>query len=620
MVAAEDAKAQGPPGGLAGSVGRALRARSEEVAERVVARWRASLGDGEADPDVEAGIRRVAALGVRAIADLLAQGDVSPAFDPGRPRESLAAKGVVTLSIVTKLHLAWREGCLEAIGEEAARLGAPRAELDACLAVLESVFEVSVERMARRFEATRAELEAELAARRSRLEDQALHDPLTGLANRALLIDRLDHAIRGMDRRKGAPAVLFVDLDDFKSVNDSVGHAAGDRALLAVADRLRAAVRPGDTLARLGGDEFVVLCEGLGDPAGEARTVAGAVLDALQAPFSLEGRDVRVGASIGVAAAAPGDHAEALLEHADLAMYHAKRRGTGRVAVYDPGIDRQATRRAELSAALGGAAAAGQMSLAYQPVVALATRRPIAREALLRWHHPRFGTVPPAEFVPLAVDTGRIVALGEWALARACEDCARWRAAAPDVAAPDVAVLVNVSGRQLMAPGFAGGVAAALARGHLAPGALTLEVPEGDLLGARSEALAVLAHVRATGVRIAVDDFGAGDASLSWLARLPIDAVKVGRGVVSALGHGDRASVVVEAMAHAARTLGLDLVAQGVETDAQLERLTALGFDAAQGYLLGDPVVPDQGASPPPDPPGEAPGSEALVPGALRRG
>jgi diguanylate cyclase (GGDEF)-like protein len=584
MVATSDTGPAPPHRGPAPEIGMALRARAADIAERIVHQWRETrAADPERDQAFVEDLRRLAAEGVLAIAQYLVTGD--PASAIRAPHRSWVALGVVTLSRVTKLYLGFRQSCSEAVEAEAARLGSPRGVVDACLAIVDLAFDVSLSRMAQRYETTRGELERKLEEDRALLEHRALHDPLTGLANRALLLDRLDHAIGAARRRDGRPTVLFLDLDDFKGVNDASGHAVGDAVLAAVAERLHTVVRSSDTVARLGGDEFIVMCEDVGEPRSEGLVLAERVRRALQEPFDVGERPVHVSASIGVASAEPEESAESLLARADQAMYQAKQHGRDRVEAYHPAMDRQATRRAELASALHRAVAADQLRVAYQPVFSLPARAMVSREALLRWDHPRLGTVPPAEFVPVAEQNGLIGDVGNFVLRRACEDCAVWRASQD----PGTGVAVNVSGRQLESAAFTQQVVAALGESGLPAGALTLEVTETVLMGRRGDARADLDRLGALGVRIGLDDFGIGASSLSWLARLPLHVVKVDRSFAAALGQSDRAKVIVEAMVNLSHTLGLDVVVKGVETETQLEWLAGVGCDAVQGYLLGHP-------------------------------
>jgi len=587
--ARDDPQAAAPaPGGPAPEIGLALRDRCSEICDSQVAHWETEEGRSGLLATVAADICRATRAGTLAVADFLVTGEI---VTKARSEEWDVAgeaplAGRITLSTLTKLYVHWRADCEEVIRQEVQARGVGREVLDRCLQVLQIGFDTSLVRMARRFELTRHRLEEQLAEHQARLEHQALHDPLTGLANRALLLDRIQHALKRAQRRTTGAAVLFMDLDYFKAVNDASGHSVGDQLLLGVAQRLQGVVRPTETIARLGGDEFVVLCEDLRDPVPDALAVAQRVTERLDEPFVVGDREIVVAASIGVAPAGPGDTAEHLLGRADQAMYRAKQLGRGRVEVYDPSIDRQQTRRAEMVAALRRAVVDGQLRLVYQPITDVTSRKVLAREALLRWQHPTFGTVAPSEMIPLAESTGLITAIGRWVLETACADCAAWRSDGE----ADVGVTVNVSGLQLSSGKFVADVEAALKASGLPPDALTVEVTETFLMTDRADARDGLDRVRALGVRIAIDDFGTGYSSLSWLARLPVDVVKIDRSFVAVLGLVDRQSAIVDAMIHLAHTLGLSVVAEGVETDGQLMHLERLGCNAAQGFLLGYPA------------------------------
>jgi len=419
----------------------------------------------------------------------------------------------------------------------------------------------------------------------ARLRHDALHDPLTGLPNRTLFLDRLALALRRAQREPGpACAVLFLDLDRFKLVNDSLGHAAGDRLLRAAAGRLARAVRPGDTVARLGGDEFVVLLEGA-QGAREAAGVAERIQRALAAPLVVEGRELRASASIGIAAATADATPEDVVRDADLAMYRAKAEGPGRQAGYDAGLRDAALARLDAEAALRRALDTGELTVHYQPVAAAADGRIAGVEALVRWP----GGLAPRELLALAEDTGLILALGDWVLREACRAVAAWRAR-PGHAG--LVLGVNVSARELADPELPTRVRAALAAAGLPPDALRLEVGERALTQDPEGVLAVLGRLRdEAGVAAQIDDFGAGAASLRTLHRFPGTAIKLDR---SFLQDPD-AEAVLRAVAGLARTLGLEVVAEGVETPAQRVRAQALGCGLVQGYAIAAPL-PAEGA------------------------
>jgi diguanylate cyclase (GGDEF)-like protein/PAS domain S-box-containing protein len=404
------------------------------------------------------------------------------------------------------------------------------------------------------------------------LAHRALHDPLTGLPNRALFGDRLALALRRRARSgTGTVAVFFLDVDRFKLVNDSLGHDVGDALLLEVAARLEAAVRPADTVARLAGDEFTVLCE---DVAGELEAVAIAqrIVDLFVAPFVAGEREVNVSTSVGVALSSGrgGASAEALIRDADAAMYRAKERGKARFELFDATLRAHALHRLELEEELRGAVERGELRVYYQPQVELGRTEPVAFEALVRWEHGARGLLTAEEFVPLAEESGLIVALGEHVLREACAEAAR-RA---------LPVCVNVAARQLGDPELPARVEAVLAEAGLAAPLLCLEIAEAALTPDRAAVVCGLADL---GVRLAVDDFGAGAASLALLRDWPVELVKLDRALVA----GD--AEVLGAVVALARALGLDVVAEGVETPAQLAVLERVGCRRAQGFLLGAP-------------------------------
>jgi diguanylate cyclase (GGDEF)-like protein len=419
-----------------------------------------------------------------------------------------------------------------------------------------------------------------------RLVHRAYHDPLTGLPNRARLLDRLEQALARAGRRGEPVALLFLDLDRFKLVNDRLGHAAGDRLLIAVADRLQRCVRPGDTVARLGGDEFTILLDGLAD-ATESERLAAEIATALEAPFALDGQEVAITASIGVAVAEPGRIIAPadLLRDADVAMYRAKARGKARYELFEPAMGDGAREWAVLAADLRRALEQGALELAYQPVVELASGRIAAVEVLARWEDPTRGPIPPDDFVPLAEEVGLIAPLGQWVLGEACRQARAWQDALPE---PPV-VAVNLSPRQFQQPGLVEDVAEALRTTGLAPHLLALEITEGAMIADADEAVATLRQLKGLGVRLVIDDFGTGYSSLTYLQRLPVDQLKVDRQFVAGLGHDAGDAAIVTAVVGLARTLGLGVVAEGVETAEQAVRLRELGCSLGQGFYFGRP-------------------------------
>jgi diguanylate cyclase (GGDEF)-like protein/PAS domain S-box-containing protein len=423
---------------------------------------------------------------------------------------------------------------------------------------------------------------------RSRLEQelahQAFHDSLTSLANQALFRDRVDHALARSARGPGRLAVLFIDLDDFKTVNDSLGHTAGDEFLIAAADRLQTCLRAGDSAARLGGDEFAVLLEDLVSER-EAEEVAGRILDALQERFPIDGHDVLLSASVGIAFASRGTTCDQILRNADLAMYTAKRRGKHRFETYHENMHARALDRLEREGALRRGLERGELVVEYQPVVVLPTGTVVGVEALVRWDHPERGRLGPNEFVELAEETGLIGELGRQVLVAACHQAARWRQGHP---AANLSVNVNVSPRQLHDDDFIEQVRESLRETGLSPGGLVLEITETAMMHDIDATIERLLALKALGVRLAVDDFGTGYSSLSYLQRFPVDSLKIDRAFVSAIGTNDVS--LTPAILSLARTLGLTAVAEGVETSVQADALSALGCDLAQGYYFSRPV------------------------------
>lgn len=433
----------------------------------------------------------------------------------------------------------------------------------------------------------------------SQLRHQAFHDALTGLPNRLLLADRLGQAARraGRDRAR-RPAVLALDLDRFKAVNDSLGHAAGDGVLVEAARRLGAAVRAGDTAARLGGDEFAVIVDGgAADGGAAALRVAERLLDAFARPFTVEGRELRLGASIGVALLADEATArpEDLLRDADAALFRAKARGGARYALFDERMHADALDRIELETDLrrtlerADGTVEGELTLHFQPLVALADGTVVGAEALARWRHPRRGAVGPDVFVPLAERTGLIHPLGRWALKAACAQAAAWERATAAGPRRRLRVAVNVSTRQLSRPGFADEVMAALAEADLHPRALELELTEGVLLERTPDVVNALDRLASAGVGLVIDDFGTGYSSLGYLRDLPIGSLKIDRGFVRGLPGSESSEAIVDAILALGARLGLAVTAEGVETEAQADFLRARGCPLAQGYLFGRP-------------------------------
>ncbi len=432
-------------------------------------------------------------------------------------------------------------------------------------------------------------LAQELAERRraeGRLAYQATHDPLTGLPNRVLFLDRLGQALARSRRDDAACAVLFLDLDNFKVVNDTLGHDAGDRLLVAVADRLRRCLRDGDTLGRQGGDEFTVLLERVVD-VEHASEVARRLACALEPPIALEGQVYRITASIGMVVSTP-EHArpDDLLRDADIAMYRAKAAGGADYMIFDPAMQEQLVARLALERDLRDALDRGEFSVQYQPIVDLATGQIAEAEALVRWRHPLRGNVPPDTFIPVVEETGLIVPLGRWVLQQSCQRAQSWN----DLGYP-LTVAVNLSAREFQQADLTMVVAEALRDAGLAPQHLRLEITERLAMRDAPATAATLATLRALGVQVAIDDFGTGYSSLAYLKRFPVDALKIDRSFVAGMGENAEDTAIVGATIGLARTLGLAVVAEGVETMTQAAQLRTLGCTSAQGYYFARPLA-----------------------------
>ena len=495
--------------------------------------------------------------------------------DPNFPRKDLGVRGAFAFPI----HA---DGELYAVLEF---FTAPAVPPD--LALLEVMTQIG-RQLGRVLERIRAH---------AQIAHQATHDSLTGLANRLLFSDRLELALARAKRHSSLAALLFLDLDRFKDVNDTLGHSVGDRLLTAVAARLQAALRATDslgrfgdediTVARFGGDEFVVLCEDLASEAGAVR-VAERIQQALLTPFLLERTEHVVTASIGIVlASGAGRGAEGLLRDADIAMYRAKERGPGQWEIFDEALRDRALARVATERALREALDAGQLRLHYQPIVSLDSGAMESVEALVRWEHPERGLVPPGEFIPIAEESALILQIGAWTLREACEQAAAWRGRFGGEA--PLPVSVNVSARQLGQPELPEIVRRTLADTGLSADDLAIELTETALIEESSVPAASLRELKALGVKIVLDDFGTGFSSLSHLQRFPIDALKIDRAFVMNLGAGEDDSAIVRAIAAMATALGLEVVAEGVETAEQAEQARSLGCGWAQGYHFARP-------------------------------
>ncbi len=423
---------------------------------------------------------------------------------------------------------------------------------------------------------------------RHRLARQALHDPLTGLANRTLLRSHLEHALAALDRHRQTTALLFCDLDGFKEVNDRLGHSAGDALLVAMANRLQTAVRGHDTVSRFGGDEFVILCTDL-DSVRDVTVIAERLAETMREPIVFDGERVHVSVSIGVSVFDHPDVAvDTLLEEADLAMYRAKEQGRNRVEFYSAALREQASQRARVESELADALERGEFEIYYQPRVRLANEAVDGVEALVRWHHPSRGILTPSDFLETAEESGLMPELGGWALEQAACQVTRWREEHPS--AKDLSLTVNVSLAQLRDVDTVERIAGVLEATGLPPEALCLDIAELALVDDTPTTIQTLHDLKNLGIRLAVDGFGTGWSPLSYLSRVPVDILNIDRRFISHLdAPGDNQAVVTAAMS-LARSLGLEVVAHGVERDAQATALRALGYERAQGYRFHEPI------------------------------
>jgi diguanylate cyclase (GGDEF)-like protein len=499
----------------------------------------------------------------------------------------LAAQRAAPLNEVTKRCLRWCDAAEDVVRETAVALDLSLEVLARALSMLQRSLNVTLVRMCESFETERLLAHEELTRRQEELAFMATHDSLTGLPNRTLILDRIEQMLVRTRRHHTPVAALFVDLDNFKSINDTLGHAAGDELLQAVAARLDGAVRATDTLGRLGGDEFIVIAEELSLAAGP-ELIADRLLEALKQPFTLgKGDDattVTVTASVGIAAGdrlSPGD----LLRDADIAMYRAKWDGRNRHVVFEAGMQDTVQRRMELEMDLRVALANDEFRLVYQPTFDLRDMSPTGLEALIRWDSPSRGVVQPDDFIPLLEETGLITEIGKWVLEQACRQGAAWRQAGYEIS-----MAVNVSGRQLDTDEFVDNVRDALSHSGLEPSALTLEITETTLMRNADETARRLVAIKALGVRIAIDDFGTGYSSLAHLQKFPVDALKIDRSFISGLTDNQEGETLIHTLVQLGKALSIETLAEGIEQPDELSLLQGEQCDSGQGFLYARPL------------------------------
>jgi diguanylate cyclase (GGDEF)-like protein len=576
------------PGEDLRALGAALTARAADVLSITVARTSGSGHD--VDALVQDSFERISTSSTLAVASWMAGESLEVVRQAGQETwqifGELAAHRAASLHEVTRRCLYWRDAMAEVLRESATRLDAAPDALSQALNILQLSLEFSLVRMCECFESERRRTDEELKRREEELAFLATHDALTGLPNRTLILDRVEQMLARSVRSQTPVAALFVDLDNFKSINDTLGHGVGDELLRAVAGRLDGVVRGTDALGRLGGDEFVVISEELSPAAGPG-LIAERLLGALKQPFKL-GTDKKthltVTASIGIAA---GDHtsAEELLRNADIAMYRAKWDGKNRFVAFETGMQDTLQDRMELEMDLREALEKDEFFLAYQPTIDLSDMTPTGVEALIRWKHPVRGVVQPDDFIPLLEETGLITEIGKWVLEEACAQGAAWR-----VAGYPIGMAVNVSGRQLDSDQFISDIEDALSHSGLDPAALTIEITETTLMRNVEETARRLTQAKRLGVRIAIDDFGTGYSSLAHLQRFPVDALKIDQSFVSGMRHNQEGETLLHTLVQLGKALSIETFAEGIEQQHELSLLRDQNCDSGQGFLFARPL------------------------------
>ncbi|MGD1056186.1 MAG: EAL domain-containing protein [Solirubrobacteraceae bacterium] len=575
-----------PPEGV-DRLGEALKARAADVLERTVAST--AVGGEVVDQPVQERFERICTNSTIAVARWIAGEGLEVTNDAARETSrifgELAAHRAASLNEVTRRSLWWRNVMADVLRESAGELKVSDDALAQALSMLQMSLEFSLIRVCESFESERQRTDEELGRREEELAFLATHDPLTGLPNRTLILDRVEQMLARSARNKTPVAALFIDVDNFKTINDTLGHGVGDELLRAVAARLEGVVRHADALGRLGGDEFVVIAEELSLAAGP-ELVAERLLEALKHPFKLGAEETRltVTASIGIAA---GERAcaEDLLRDADIAMYRAKWDGKNRYAVFESGMQDKVQNRMELDMDLREALENGEFFLAYQPTLDLSDMKPTGVEALIRWRHPVRGIVQPDAFIPLLEETGLITEVGRWVLQEACRQGAEWRQAGYQIV-----MAVNVSARQLDSDQLIVDIEEALGDGGLDASALTIEITETTLMRNVVETARRLAAIKELGVRIAIDDFGTGYSSLAHLQQFPVDALKIDRSFISGLKHNKEGETLIRTLVQLGKALSIETFAEGIEQHQELSLLRDEDCDNGQGFLFSRPL------------------------------
>jgi len=569
-------------------LGEALKARAEDVLGLTVAR---SAGPGhEVEPMVQDSFERISTSSTIAVARWIAGEGLEVARQGGQETweifGELAATRAASLNEVTRRSLFWRDSMADVLRESAARLEVSNDVLAEALNIVQLSLEFSLVQMCECFEIERQRADEELRRREGELAFLATHDSLTGLPNRTLILDRVTQMLARSRRTQTPVTALFIDLDNFKSINDTLGHGVGDELLQAVAARLSGVIRDIDALGRLGGDEFVVISEALALTPGP-ELIAERLLSALQPPFKLgpDGQTpLTVTASIGIATG-EATTAEDLLRDADIAMYRAKWDGKNRHVVFETSMHDTVQDRMELEMDLREALRSEQFFLAYQPTLDLSDMRPTGVEALIRWKHPDRGIVQPDDFIPLLEETGLITDVGRWVLHEACRQGAAWHEAGYRIG-----MAVNVSGRQLDSDQLILDIEGALDGSGLHPEALTIELTETTIMRDIEETARRLVHIKQLGVRIAIDDFGTGYSSLAHLQRFQVDALKIDRSFISGLTDNREGETLIHTLVQLGKTLSIETLAEGIEQQQELSLLKNQDCDSGQGFLFARPL------------------------------
>jgi diguanylate cyclase (GGDEF)-like protein len=570
-------------------LGVALHASIDEVVAEM--RRRSEESGSALDAVVEESFERIGAVSTLAVARWMQGEGEGVAREVGRESwqifARLATQRAVPLNEVTKRCLRWRDSAAEVLQLRAAEQEADEATVEDGLGMLQRSLDVTLVRMCESFEDERQRSHEELANREKELIFLATHDALTGLPNRTLILDRIEQMLTRARIQQEPVAALFIDLDNFKAINDSLGHTAGDELLCAVAARLEGAVRETDALGRLGGDEFVVIADGLSLAAGP-ELIAERLLEAFGEPFKLsaaEDASVLVKASVGIATGQRAS-AEDLLRDADIAMYRAKWGGKSRYLLFESGMQDEVQSRMELEMDLQGALDKHEFFLVYQPTFDLERMAPTGVEALLRWRRPGRGVIEPDEFISQLEDSGAIVEVGAWVLREACVQAARWHEAGHTLT-----MAVNVSALQLDTDDFVGHVEEALGSSGFDPGSLTLEVTETTLMRNAEETAVRLTRLKQLGVRIAVDDFGTGYSSFAHLQQFPVDVLKIDRSFISQLAEDNESEIVLHTLVQLGKALSIETTAEGIERPQDLSLIKSKDCDNGQGFLFTRPLT-----------------------------